>query len=212
MKRIFRTVIFGTLGTLLACAAGVGIFLACGTWLVSAGDRPDAADAIILLAGEPTRALYAADLYHQGFAPKVYISKPARSSSQEMLDILGIFVPNQEEVNKAVLLKKGVPEEDIAFFGQSSLSTAEEAAQLKRQFEDEGVRLLVVTSWYHARRAKIILRDFLKGTHFSVVTSPYESFHAKWWATQDSSRAVVTESIKLLFYILGGRFYSGSRE
>ena len=56
---------------------GTGIFLA-GYWL-QAGDEAELskkADAIVVLGGSYFRPLYAADLYNQGFAPVIYVSRP----------------------------------------------------------------------------------------------------------------------------------------
>lgn len=176
--------------------------------LLLSGDEPKKSDAIIVLAGEPLRALYAADLYNKGFSPKVYISLPAREHTMLVLDSIGIVLPRQEEIYRQVLLKKGVPDKDIYFFGNSSISTADEADALGLVFNGGTCKLLIVTSSFHARRAKMIFQDVLKRCDIGVVGTPYEPFPRRWWTDQNSARNVLLEIFKIIFYKIGGRFSS----
>jgi uncharacterized SAM-binding protein YcdF (DUF218 family) len=178
-----------------------------GCWL-QYSDKPEKSDAIIVLAGNPTRAIYAAEPYLKGSAPKIYISRPVRRHREKLLDELGVYFPYAEEVYRQVLLKKGVPDSDIRIFGKSSISTVEEAAAIKELFKGSRKRLLVVTSPYHIRRAKMIFGNVLKDHEIRVVGTPYEPFPQKWWTNQDLARNVILEVVKILFYKLGGRFYS----
>ena len=67
-------------GVLLAMvlASGVGFYFA-ATWLLQS-DPVERADAIIVLAGDMRRSLHAADLFRQGYAPQVLVSRPARDA------------------------------------------------------------------------------------------------------------------------------------
>lgn len=179
-----------------------------GYWLLNS-DNPQKADAIVVLAGNPTRAFYAADLYLKGHAPEVYISKPIRLHHEKLLDELGVPFPYAEEIYRQVLLKKGVPDSHIQVFGKSSISTVEEAEAIKELLKGSKKRLLVITSPYHTKRTKMIIRDVLEGYDVIVVATPYEPFPKKWWTDQDSARNVVLEAFKILFYKLGGTFHSG---
>ena len=69
-------------------------------------------------------------------------------------------------------------------------------------------RIIVVTSPYHVKRARMILTGVMAGYEISVVGTPYDSFQKQWWKDQDSARNVMLELIKILFYIFGGHFYS----
>jgi len=181
--------------------AVIGLFALCivsaGYWLQNS-DKPEQSDAIIVLAGDSSRALYAADLYFRGYASQVYISKPIRSHDERLLDELGILFPFVEEIYIQVLLKKGVPNSHIQVFGKSSMSTVEEAEVIKELFKGPKYKLLIVTSPYHIRRAKMIFKDILAGNDIRVVGTPYELFPNKWWTNQDAAKNVILEVFKIL--------------
>ena len=88
---------------------------------------PHRADVGLVLAGHFGRAMYAADLYHKGFIPRILIFCPEREKPLALLDALGVPYPRQEEISRAVLLKKGVPEDRIEVIGDGVDSTIAEA-------------------------------------------------------------------------------------
>lgn len=200
---------------LLPLSLGLALFICftvlsvafAGKWLDNS-DKPQRADAIIVLAGDPSRAIYAADLYNAGYASAIYLSKPIRLKHERLLDELEVFSPRAEEINRRVLIKKGVPEKAVRIFGKSSVSTFEEANVLYNVFRGTKCSLLMVTSPYHVRRTKMIFSDVLKDCEVKVVATPYESIPEKWWKDQDSARNVLLEIVKILFYMAGGRFSS----
>jgi uncharacterized SAM-binding protein YcdF (DUF218 family) len=180
-----------------------------GQWLRLIED-PVKADAIIVLAGSFERSLHAADLYQQQFGPAVYLSTPAKEAGNTQIEALGIRLPQELEVHTQILLRKGVPRERILTFGSGSVSTAEEALELRKIFQRAGTKLLVVTSPYHVRRSRIILtRAFASsGIEITVVGTPYEPYQTDWWRTQDSARKTLLEIAKIVYYFAGGRFIS----
>lgn len=176
-------------------------------WLLDPG-VPVQADAIVVLAGDARRARHAGDLFRQGFAPQVLVSRAARSARELMLDELGIVLPRGEEIDIRVLERAGVPRDRIAIFGTASLSTYEEGKVLGGLYAGTSPRLLVVTSPYHVRRARMILDSALPNAKLSVVATPYEVFPERWWTSQDAARDLLLEIAKLAFYGVGGRFTS----
>ena len=179
-----------------------------GNWL-HVEREPINSDAIVILAGDPSRALYAADLFLEGYAPKVYISRAIQPPSSALLKDLGIHIPPEEELYRHILKIKGVPDEAVFFFGDSSISTAEEAQSLKPILGLTKRNILVVTSRFHVRRSQMIFNDILK-SEILVIGSPY-NFHSKrWWENKYSAVAVINETIKILFYKLGFHFDSES--
>lgn len=197
-------------GLLLALAAlGVpaGMFFYAGHLIVQERD-PRRADVGVILAGKFTRAMYAADLYHQGLIPRIWITRPEREEGLAQLDQLGVPVPLQEEVSRQVLLKKGVPEDRIEFIGGGLINTIAEArlvaAMLAARPQYRSV--LIVTSKFHVRRAEAIFRHVLApspGVEIAVVGTPYDRFVAdRWWSDRDSARQVLLEGAKLaLFWV-----------
>ncbi len=179
-----------------------------GCWLLQGVGTPKRSDVIVILGGELTRAFYAADLYLEGYAPKIYISRRRLFESEILLKGLNIMVPRAEELNRQVLLKKGVPDKDIFIFGKSSVSTVEEAEELKKIFKGKDYHFLIVTSPYSVKRAKMIFKDKIKDSEIIVVPTTYEKLPKRWWASKGSAQAVILELTKILFYKLGKSFRS----
>lgn len=192
---------------LAAVVIGVGLLLSAGYWLQT-GDPPVRSDAMVVLGGNFNRAAYGAELYQLGMARKVYIGRVARWPSERVLDQNHIAFPRREELYKTILRKKGVPDEAMEYFGDDLLSTAQEAEALAAQLGKEPGSLLVVTSPYHVRRARMIFTDALPGWQIRVVGTPSERIATAWWKNQDSARIVLLEIPKTIFYMLGGRFRS----
>ena len=187
-----------------AAGAAVGLNYA-GEWL-SAGDRPQQADAIVVLGGGYSRPFQAADLYRQGYARRIYVSVPAREDQQRLLDEAGIPFPREEEIVRQVLLKKGVPAGAIEYLGKDLVSTAAEAKATRALFADGGPALLVVTSPYHLRRARMTFTDALPSADIRVIATSYDPLPRAWWQDQSAARNVLLELAKISFYQLGGRY------
>ncbi len=200
-----------TLAVAATCLAVLVLLAFCFVYAASflvVETPPKQVDVGIVLAGDFSRALYASDLYHQSFVPRVWISRPERERSLRQLDAVGVPYPRQEEVSRAVLLRKGVPADRIEVFGNEVVSTIGEAravAELLRQ-RPEIHSLLLITSRFHVRRAEAIFCSILKTyPHIEIhaVGSPYDGFVVdQWWKDRDSARQVVLETAKwLLFWI-----------
>lgn len=208
MRACFRCIAMALAALCLAGIALGAVFVwLIGDWLAS-GEAPRSADAIVVLAGAPERALYAADLYRQNIAQRVLLSRPATDVHAQLYARFGIPLRPEEETNLRILTGSGVPPERIEVFGAGSKSTVEEMEALRKRYSSQPVRLLLVTSPLHARRAGMIARDVLgeTGLQFAVVANPYEHVPQRWWADQDAARGVVLEVTKTAFYWSGGRY------
>jgi uncharacterized SAM-binding protein YcdF (DUF218 family) len=201
---ILQAVVFLiALSILLAVA---GLFFA-GEWLFLK-ESPAKSDAIVLLSGGMARPLYGADLYHNDYAPLIFVSRPKVDEQVVHVEKLGIHIPRNEERYKEILLLKRVPADAISFFSHGHVSTVEEAESLKKVIGDKPLKLLIVTSPYHTRRAKAIFQDVLPNAEIGVVATPYESFDTQWWTDKNSAIAVILETAQTLYYHLGGAFRS----
>lgn len=189
----------------------VGLLIFAARWLPDS-DATHPADAIVVLAGDPRRTLHAADLYRQGVAPLILVSRPVRGIRERVLNDMGIDTPGAEEYDRMILLRKGVPASAIALFGSGSISTFEEARVLRGRYAGQASRVLVVTSPYHVRRARAILTSALPDARLSVVATPYEEFPERWWTSQDAARDLLLELAKIAFYALGGRYTAAATE
>ena len=190
----------------IASAAGAAAGLTYVADWLSASDRPQKADAILVLGGNYSRPFQAADLYLQGYARKIYVSVTARGDEYRLLDDAGIAFPREEEIVRQVLLKKGVPASAIEYFGKASISTADEARAVRAVFAAGAPKLLIVTSPYHLRRSRIIFTDALPAADIRVIATSYDPFPQAWWKNQNAARNVLLELSKITFYQLGGRF------
>jgi uncharacterized SAM-binding protein YcdF (DUF218 family) len=203
------------LGTL--CMFGVAVtglfFWFAADWLAPVAAAQHA-DAIVVLAGAPERVLYAADLYREGYAPRVLLSRPAPDVREPLYARFGIKLPREEETSMHILTVSGVPADRVELFGAGSKSTVEEIETLRARYVAQPLRLLFVTSPLHVRRAGMIARDVLGGTKiiFAIVATPYERVPRHWWTDQDTARNVVLEVTKTLFYRLGGRYRTAAAD
>ena len=191
---------------LVAAVTGAAVGLSyAGQWL-SAGDRPQSGDAILVLGGNFSRSFQAAELYRQGYARKIYVSVPAREDQYRLLDEAGVAFPREEEVVRQVLLKKGVAASAIEHFGKDSISTAAEAQAARALFGKGAPRLLILTSPYHLRRARMTFSDALPAADIRVIATSYDPLPQAWWKDQSAARNVLLELAKITYYKLGGRF------
>ncbi len=199
--------VLGLLVVLTVVVGGLGLYFA-EKWLL-VNEEPVKSDFIVVQNGIVYRAFYGADLYNKGYAPIVYVGKPVLSPLFTTLqEEFGICRVREEEVFKKILLKKKVPEKAVRFFGNGHISTVEEAEALKKTIGDRPVKLLVVSSPFASRRTAMIFEDVFPQAKICVVPNPYEQFTGKWWADRTVAITVVLETIKSIFYKLGGAFRS----
>jgi uncharacterized SAM-binding protein YcdF (DUF218 family) len=152
--------------------------------------------------------MYVADLYRQGYAKRILVSRPYVNDVWRSVSDLGVSVKSLEQIYLEILNIKGVPEQAIQVFGDANLSTYDEALALHRLLGDREVSLLVVTTDYHSRRAKTVLHDVLPNARVMVVATPYYRTPENWWQDYDAARHVVLELVKTGYYLVGGRFRS----
>ena len=188
----------------VSAAATAGLYSA-ARWLHHA-DTPQKADAIVVLAGDFTRVFEAAQLYREGYAPRVYLSAAVRDPSLLLLDREGVVFPKTEEITRQILLQKGVPAGAISWFATDMVSTATEAEAARALVARGERRLLIITSPYHTRRTGIIFRAALPDAQLRVIATRHEEFPENWWRDQTAAKNVLQEVAKLAFYLAGGRF------
>jgi uncharacterized SAM-binding protein YcdF (DUF218 family) len=180
----------------------ISSLLSASLWL-NTSDTPENADAIVVLGGDFSREVYAAELWKKGLAPEIYVSQMVPRESYLTISKLGVALPSDKEISAAILRKSGVPAKRIHFYGPS-VSTRDEASSLKRSLPP-GKHFIVLTSPYHVTRARLIFRQEFDSDHFRVI-STQEKFPSDWWRHQKAARCVVLEILKLIHFGLGGAF------
>jgi uncharacterized SAM-binding protein YcdF (DUF218 family) len=154
------------------------------------------ADAIVELAGEaPARVLVSIDLYRQGRAPELWITGDVIPAGHTM----------SVAFSDADLARvRGVPVTRQHLL--ATTSTWEDGAQVAAAAQSHGAtRLLLVTSWYHGRRAICVLRHHLAPIGVTIGYVPAESAEISrdgWWCHMRGWLAVLRELLAIPYYWL----------
>lgn len=180
-------------------------------WWMDFSDEPVPSDYLVVLAGDFERPVAAAELFKTGVAPQLWHAKPWRTWGQEEALRLGVPFPPEEEVNRGILLKSGVPAAALRQYGDFVVSTVAEARAFKAEAKPEGKKVLVLTSRFHARRAKLIFTSVLRGSEVRVVGAANPYFTRRWWTSQPMAYAAILETCKLAYWLAGGRFLAARR-
>ena len=156
------------------------------SWVV---DDPAAhADAIVVLGDDnfyADRSTHAAELFRQGVAPEVV------ASGRRLRPNAGV-----SELIEHDLVERGVPKERIERFAHDADSTVGEAVELANLARDRHWKgVVVVTSNYHARRARYIFdRIFPTGITVSVASARDGDFDPeRWWEKRKSIKLFARE-------------------
>lgn len=162
-----------------------------GSWL-ERQDYPEKADYIVPLPGDHQRLLKAADLYKQGFAPRIVLGGEPPSSTGSAGD--------PYEVQLAVLEKEGVLRASTARLGSQPINIAETAEALRTFAEGRKLKMIVVAAGIKSLRTKIVFEDVVPRVRFIVVSQPDGTIEQPWWASQESALRTVSEAARLARY------------
>lgn len=143
------------------------------------------ADAIVLLGGgsgeRPTRA---AELFHSDVAPKILVSGAGDADG-----------------NRLLLMHRGVPSSAI-LLEPNSRTTRENAQFSIPLLRAMGAkRIVLVTSWYHSRRALKCFRHYAPDLVFESRPS-YHGFARAEWSQEHLRRRIRAEYWKIVGYWL----------
>jgi uncharacterized SAM-binding protein YcdF (DUF218 family) len=143
---------------------------------------PVQADVIIILGGgSHERPMRAAELFKQGAAPRILISGAG-----------------DYYINRHILVTNGIPAVKIGV-EDASKTTRENAEFCYKILRTENVHsAIIVTSWYHSRRALKTFEYFAPGIKFYSRPSYFGLNHSHW--SRDFIRRVYLEYIKLPGY------------
>jgi uncharacterized SAM-binding protein YcdF (DUF218 family) len=151
------------------------------TLAVESGDVK--ADVIIVLGGgRDERPHRAAELFQHGDAPLVLVS--------------GV---GDCEANKQILIKNGVPADVITEEpnSDSTYENAEFSVPLLRKMGAH--RVIIVTTWYHCRRALVCFQHFAPDLTFYSRPS-YIDYHPDPSRDQEIASDIKFEYLKLMIY------------
>ena len=199
--KALRRALAPALVLVLVTTAVAGGALGVGRWLVVA-DPLEPASVIVVLGGHvPFRAMEAASLFRQGWAPEVWLTRPLQPAEEAALDELGIHRCGEEAMNREALERLGVPSPAIRVLRDGVLNTADEVRLVARELERVGAsRVILVTSKPHSRRVRAIWRALVGNSPRAVVryaaSDPYDPGH--WWRGTGDMLAVSREVLGLV--------------
>jgi uncharacterized SAM-binding protein YcdF (DUF218 family) len=157
-------------------------------------DAPAAhADALLLLGDDnfyADRATHAAELIRHGVAPVVV------ASGRRLRPGAGVV-----ELQEHDLIERGVPKDKIIRFPHDADSTLEEAVALARLCSERRFRsVIVVTSNYHARRARYIFDKVFPPTIAVSVAGAHDGdFDPEhWWEKRKSQELFAHEVVGMV--------------
>lgn len=196
-RQTTRWVVLSAILALLLILSVYG-FRHVGAWLV-VQDPLQRADAIVVLSGGlPDRALWAAELYREGYAPEVWISRPA--GPQAVLQAMGIRYAGEETYNQEILIHRGVPPDAVHILAPTIVDTEQEIRVISTLLQNAGGKCaIIVTSPYHTRRVRTLWKDLAPPGMRSIVradSEPYDAWH--WWRNTRDSLAVFREMLGLV--------------
>lgn len=152
------------------------------------GDLLASADALVVLDGAECDLRLAAgvDLLRRGFAPRLVVVQSRYHDAQ----------------HGPARAAAGARPREVFLVPCSAVSTAEEAAVISPILRAWGcASVLIVTSWYHTRRARTVFVRRLQGSGVRVSTYPVAvpgaSRHG-WWKSRLGRRTVALEYMKLM--------------
>jgi uncharacterized SAM-binding protein YcdF (DUF218 family) len=170
-------------------------------------DPLERADVIVVLAGSwLARVAEAGDLYREGLAPLIVLSRELPDDGERALRAKGIDVPGVTDVQVRALVAMGVPR-DAIFLLEPQEATATEAARVGQLAPARGWRtIIVVTDKLHTARARLVMQRHLEGTGARVLMrgsryDPADVDH--WWRRRTDLRFALFEAQKMLAYAMG---------
>ena len=170
----------GIVVTLMIVA--VFVYLRMPAFLVLEKDLKPADAIVILMGSTPERELEAANIYHQGYAPKML------------------------ENAISVLSQLDVPAESIRIIPGVVSSTRGEAVAVRNylQTRPDINAIILVSSPYHMRRATMLFRREINKLDHDVAVIPHPSSYSNfktsrgWIRNRNTAILVVSEYLKII--------------
>jgi uncharacterized SAM-binding protein YcdF (DUF218 family) len=170
-------------------------------------DPLDHSDAIFVLAGARVeRWLEAVELFREGWAPQIVLSRGGYENADSLLRTMGLHYPDEAERARDLMIQMHIPASAIVLLPGARDNTAQEAEGLHEMATSRWRKIIVVTSKYHTRRAGFAFRREFRNTPVQIIMrgSRYDSATpARWWRGRKDIRLVTSELQKLVLYWCG---------
>ena len=190
------------LGVGLVMALGVLGIRGLGRWLI-VSEALAPARAIVVLKGDyPFRAIEAAAIYAQGWAPEIWLTRTRAGPAAEALRRLGLRPGTEDEANRALLQGwLAVPGASIRLVDGAAANTTDELKHVAAELRNVGGdAVIIVTSKPHTRRVRATWLAVVGKRPAVVVRYPSDDpFHAdRWWRYTPDALSVTRETFGLL--------------
>ena len=174
-----------------------------GTYLVLE-DPLERAPAIVVLAGEiPFRAMEAAELYKDGWAPKIILTWGKRDEAYYALQSLGI---KPLDYNREILLRLGIPSNAVLLLEDEVENTVQELGAIIGLLRaNRWSRVIIVTSKSHSRRSAAIWNYLTRENPKAIIRwAKRDPFVVDgWWEKRGFTFVVLREYLGLMNLWLG---------
>src|SRR5215475_2496943 len=170
-----------------------------GNWLVRE-DPVRQADAIAVLSGNfPERAIEAAQLYRDGYAHEIWLTRPNKESA---FAGFGSFQISSEDVrNFRVLRSFGVPTRAIRVLDTPIVNTADELNAIDSGLKELGdSSVIVVTSKAHTRRVFSLWDKYHFGDGKILIHAVSDDAFSpsRWWRDSASRAQAIHELLGMI--------------
>ncbi len=179
-KLIFRTFI---LVTVLVTVLGLLAYYNPEKFIcVDSGPNVSSDVIVVLGGGLHERPVRAAELFKQHVAPRILLTGEG-----------------DDEINRQILLKEGVPANAIEVENKSKTTQQNAEFTIKLLHAENMHRVILVTSWYHSRRALKTFEHYAPEIQF-YSRPAYYAFAAEDWNKLGTKKRMRLEFLKLPGY------------
>jgi uncharacterized SAM-binding protein YcdF (DUF218 family) len=147
----------------------------------------------------PLRAIEAARLFREGYAPEIWLTHSAQPG--ETLRAMDIAYVGEDFYNGRILIHEGVPADAIHVLERPIENTADEMSAISAALaREKNQTVIIVTTKAHTRRVHFLWRRLSGGRGRAIVRAATEDpFDPdQWWRNTTDALDVVREVLGLL--------------
>ena len=194
------------MGGLLRVAVGLVIVVVAalvgpGVFLDTPQPPPQTSEAIVVISGDEQMARFqeGVNLYERGLGRYLVFSGAAYDNGTSNADVM-----------RALAVKRGIPDKAILEepLGEDTWGNAVHTRQV---LEQHGLHsAILVTSPYHARRAKLTFDAAYAGSSIGLIVhaAPDSQWRKlSWWQQPETRRLTFTELQKLAYIFATGQYH-----
>jgi uncharacterized SAM-binding protein YcdF (DUF218 family) len=168
-------------------------------WLVTNDPLRRAACIFVHGGHVPYRAMEAAELFHQGWAPEIWLTQFPPNPEEQELAKLGLEIVPEHFYNQSVLEKLHVPREAIVIL-DPSIDTRTELTKVRERLRRSApeAAVILVTSRFHGRRVKAIWKSLRATNRACVRVTSHGGRKPGSWRNTGDLREIAYEFFGLL--------------